>query len=779
MIFINKILKNKKLRLIIIILSFFVFWKMFFLLSLIVFPLPEKLTKDFSLTYYYQDKSIAWITLNKKSQYRTYIKLKDVSPYLKKGIVFYEDKFFYLHPGFNPVAIVRAFFLNASAKRVVAGGSTITMQLARLSEPKKRTIFNKIIELLRSFQLETRFSKKRILELYLNMIPMGGNIEGVSAASFFYFNKRCKELSFVESALLICISNSPVRNRPDRFPENTLIQRKKVAIKISKKFGVKKKELNYILNTPIPASRYFFNYDIIPLIFRLNKLPYKRERVLSLDRELQDFSLSILKSKLKDLNCINGALIIIDNRTMQVLTYIGSPFYQDNLGSVKFNAANVLRSPGSTLKPFIYARAMETGIITQKKKLFDFPEEFYGYKPKNFSNKYDGIIDADEALIRSLNIPAVYLTDKLGKYGIKYVFKNAGFRDKTKEIEDEDLSIALGSYPMTLENLVELYAALANKGKFNKLCFLKNAVININKGNQILSEESTFIISEILSEVARPDLPTSWEFTKDKSKIAFKTGTSYGFVDAWSIGYTPRYTIGVWVGNLDNRFTKILTGISSAAPILFGIMNELERHNDQWFIKPNDVKKREVCAVSGMVPGNFCNETVEEYYIPKFSDNSICDVHKKIYIEKSTNQVVSLEQIDPDKEYDEKIIELWDEKVEYFLKKLGKKTNSLSLGDYSDIYSSKSIEIFSPSPKVKYIINYYNDLEYQKIPLMAYEYPDSGFFYWYANKKYIGKIKSDSTLYYLPDDKKIRFSVVDDTGRSGSVEILFDFVGQK
>ncbi len=771
-------IKKKFLRLFLFIFGVYLLFKAIFLLSLIIFPLPDKLTKDFSQTYFYQDMSIAWITLNKKGQYRTYIKLKDVSSYIKKGVVFYEDKYFYLHPGFNPVSIIRAFFLNKKANRIVSGGSTITMQLARLSEPKERTISSKIKELLRSIQIETRFTKKKILELYLNLIPMGGNIEGIGSASFFYFNKNCSELSFAESALLISISNSPMKNRPDRYPENALIQREKIAKSIAKKFKIKNEELKNILNKKIPTSRYFFNYDIVPLIIRLNKLPFKKERILSIDKDLQKLSLSIFKEKLRMLECVNGALIIIDNKTMQVLSYIGSPFYNEDLNSVKYNACDVLRSPGSTLKPFIYAKAMENGFITQKKKIFDFPEEFYGYKPKNFSNKYDGIISADEALIRSLNIPAVYISSKLGEYGIKEVFKDAGFRDKAKEMIDEYLSIALCSYPMTLENLVELYAALANKGRFNKLLFFKNQEINKNKGNQILKEESVFIISEILSQVYRPDLPASWEFTKDKPKVSFKTGTSYGFVDGWSIGYTPRYTIGIWIGNLDNRFTKSLIGISTAAPVLFRIINELERHNDQWFTKPEGVKKREVCAVSGMVPGKFCRNVVEEYYMPEFSKNIECNVHKKIFIEKGTNKIVSIDELDPSKEYEEKIIEIWDEKVEYFLKKLGKKTYSLSDGNYQDLIGNKKIEIVSPASEVKYVINYFDKLENQKIPLMAYEYPDSNYFYWYANNNYIGKIKSDSILYYLPDNKKIKFSVVDEIGRSGSVEIIFDYIGR-
>lgn len=744
------------------------------LISLIFWPLPQQLQGSYSESFYYREGGVpAWISLNSEEQYRSYTALEDSSDYLKKGIVLYEDRYFYFHPGFNPISIARALILNRSAGRVVSGGSTITMQLARLAEPKERTILNKLYELLRACQLETIYSKSEILELYLNSIPMGGNIQGVGAASFFYFKRAPRELTFAESSLLIGLSNSPELNRPDRAGSRALKQRAKVASRIAPEFEIDEEELERILSAPISEGRYSFEPQIIPLIERLQDRSLKRENRLTIDYSLQQMCLAVLRKELRRLESVNGAVIVVDNESREILAYVGSPFYESALSAVKFNAANILRSPGSTLKPFIFARALEEGMITPEKRLFDFPYDFNGYEPENFSNKYEGLVAADQALIRSLNIPAVYLSSRLGKGGIKEVFRRAGLRSLVGEIENEDLSIALGSYPMTLESMVILYSALANGGELKELRFFPKE--RESASVEILTKESSYVISEILAEVARPDLPNSWEFTMDKPKVAFKTGTSYGFVDAWSIGYTPSYTVGVWVGNLNNRFTRVLTGSDAAAPILFAITNELERRKDSWFERPQGVAKRKVCALSGLIPGPYCPQSIDDYYLKECSGTAVCDVHRRVIIDSKSRKVVPLEQIREDGEYEERIIEVWEEHVEHYLQGVGRKSSYYKLGDYKDIFSSE-LKIRSPQSSSTYVIDNSRALDDQRMALAAYGYPDSGSLYWYSGERLIGKTDPERPLYYLPENVKESLTVVDERGRSGKVEIKVEFI---
>lgn len=773
---IKKLFRIRFVRYCIISILIVIIGKGAFCASLLFIPLPVGLTSDFSTAYYYSDDSIAWISLNDNSQYRINTDLDMISAYLCKGILAYEDKYFYVHPGFNPVSIIRAFILNNKYGRIISGGSTITMQLARLAEPKQRTLMNKIYELFRALQIEARYSKKEILRLYLNSIPMGGNIQGVGTAAFFYFNKNPDALSFLECALLIGISNNPETFRPDRNYEHSQVKRDVVAKRIHKRFAIEAPELDKMIKVPTPVNRGFFMYDVIPLVERMKKLPFKNRRKFALDKKKQALSLGILTTELEALNCMNGAVIIVDNRTMEVVTYIGSPYYNRQGNGVKYNACNILRSPGSTLKPFIYGRAIEKGLISQKTILYDFPEEFYGYKPKNYSNKYMGLIAADQALIRSLNIPAVFLASGLRGQGVKRILSLAGYRNRAKHIGNEDLSVALGSYPLSLENMVELYAALANNGTFRNLTFFSGNTPGQHTGTHILKPGTTYILSEILSRVSRPDLPASWEFTGDKPRVAFKTGTSYGFVDAWSIGYTPRYTIGVWIGNLDNKFTRVLTGITAASPVLFKIINELERVNDDWFVQPESVKTRKVCAVSGLTPNNYCSNVQEELYLPGNSLNKFCTVHKKVFIDQQSGEVTAVEDLDVAGRYNEVVLELWDEKTEYYLKKLGKKTTASALGNYTDIYNKNRLVIESPLAHVHYVVYLNENVNNQKIPLIAYEYPDSKQFYWYANERFLGSTATHTPLHYLPEDKQVTISVVDEVGRSSSVDIQVEYV---
>jgi len=763
----------------------FAIFKSVVIISLFVFPLPEKLVHDFSRTYRYRDGNIAWISLNRDSQYRVKSMGSPVSPYLSRGIIEYEDRYFYLHPGINPVSAFRAMVVNTADGKTVLGASTVTMQLARLAEPKERTVWNKILEMLRSLQMETAFTKNEILSLYLDTIPMGENIQGVYAAAFFYFGKEPADLSLAEASLLIAINRSPGTVRPFLRQEDTLAARNKVIARLSETTGLRKDETSAIMDTPLPAGKHRPAANIIPLVGRLSDLPFRYSRTLAIDQGLQDRCADLVSARLSDTATHSGACIVVDNQTQEILAYIGSPDPTRENAGYKFNAAATLRQPGSTLKPFLYTKAIEQGLITERSRLFDIPMDFNGYKPRNFYKNYLGIIPADEALVLSLNIPAVALQAELGPHGLHGIFRDAGYSRIASRMDPQDLSVVLGSVPMNLETLVEMYSMFAHQGTVFPLEFFTGNGGEQEKrgarGVRLFSPEAVYITGEILSRVRRPDLPNSWEFTRSLPRIAFKTGTSYGFVDRWAVGFTPKYTIGVWVGKLDNRYSENDLERNRATEILFLIMDDLAKNSDAWFSRPASVGLRKVCSASGMVPSTLCPLTEDEYFIPGVSSGEYCSVHRKVVVERETGLIVPLESLEEHGDYMEKIIEIWDAALERFNQRAGKETHSISAEakNVSLGIISGNIVVTSPTSRAQFVIDPGRPRENQKIPLQALGFADSSFLYWYANGSYLGRVSNGETMFYFPDATPVKFSVVDEKGRTGSSSADIHFLDEE
>ncbi len=740
------------------------------LISLLLFPLPPYINKEYSSLYYYSDKTPAYITLNSSGQYRIDCSEIILSDYLINGVVKFEDRFFYLHPGFNPISIFKAAINNIHNPGGKVGASTITMQLARLSEPKPRTITNKIQELLRAVQIETLYSKKEILRLYLNLVPMGGNIQGVAAASILYYGKNPSDLTFAESSLLISISNSPERNRPDKDPETAESNRNRVAGRIAEFFDIDNSMLDRILETAVPTERIKFNDDIIPLIQRLAG---NEDGIysLSIDRTLQEIALNIISGAMERSQVYNGSIIVVENKNFRPIVYIGSPFYNSLHKGVRYNACMVPRTPGSTLKPFIYARALEEGLISEKTILYDIPEDYAGYKPENYSGEFLGPVPADIALYRSLNIPAITLEKDLGDNGMRNLFIKHGFNPSFLTDKD-DLSVVLGSAPFTAEQMIELYGILSSDGVYRRMNFFIDEESHENKS--VLTNASAYIISEILAKSLRYDLHSSWEFTKDAQKIAYKTGTGYGLVDGWAIGYTPDYTIAVWVGNLDNIYTARITGSTYAAPILFRVLNELHRDHKNWFTRPEEVGVRTICSRSGMIPTDLCADRTEELYIKNLNSAGLCDLHRRVFTDPETGIIVENPDIQEIGTLNSAVIEVWSNKVENFLLTAGKR--NIQSGVSGQAVLTTSISIRSPTGYGQYLIDISKPLADQQIALRAYDRGNDEAYYWFADDEYIGHSTGGSPLLYLPLKQEIKFSVTDDFGRTGSVDARFQFI---
>ena len=626
--------------------------------------------------------------------------------FLHQAMLTSEDRWFYYHYGINPVSIATALYDNLKAGEVVRGGSTITMQVARLMEPKARSIPNKLIEMFRALQLEHTYSKSEILTFYFNMLPYGGNIVGTAAASRFYFNKPQHALSLGEAALLAAIPNAPERLRPDRFPENARKAREKVLNRLLARRQISEQQWQEATQEPIPRKRYplpFKAPHLSRMLVKENRShakPYPSTRLphlqrhewmgktdgriyTTIDARVQETAVRTLSEYLEAERKLSlrgshststGAIIVMDTQNRHVLAMVGSHDFFDREALGQVNGTLAPRSPGSALKPFVYALAMEQGLITPETLLFDVPITYAGYEPVNYNGKYNGYVTARQALARSLNVPAVNLNARLknrtsnstpiqhskarvGGSTLHAFLKQAGI-STLAPAQKYGLSMVLGGCEVNLLELTTLYVGLANMGEFGSYQltlprnsrrgevtsplqgFRKPRVEN-HSSQHLLRKETSFIITEMLTDSQLPTNtvknPEAFERTMNLPKIAWKTGTSYGHRDAWCIGYSPTLTIGVWLGNFDGKGAPMLSGAEAATPILFALFTALTgQDTHRWFTKPEQLKTRQVCALSGAPVSSHCPVHKDDVYIPGISSVAVCTIHKRIYVNEAT-----------------------------------------------------------------------------------------------------------------------------------------------
>ena len=509
---------------------------------------------------------------------------------LKQCVVLFEDRYFYYHFGVNFASIFRAFFHNLRSDNRI-GASTITMQVARMLEPSDRSYKNKIREIFRAFQLELHFSKDEILNLYLNLAPYGGNIEGAKAASFFYFGKELNELSYAQAALLSTIPKNPNKNRLDRVSNINALKNR--VIKMLYKANLidlsafKRAQAEPFKNVRIRAVVNASDYANVAFKNQISKA--------SLDLNLQKDMLKILKDamfSLKAKNANNAAAVVIDNKKMSVVAFIGS--HDERARDGKNSALNMKRNTGSTLKPFIYSLALDSGLITPSSQLIDTQIYVNEYVPKNFSNDFLGLVSAKDALNFSLNIPVINLDLKLKDNSLYELLEKVNLVDENKEFYGS--SIVLGSAEMSLLDLAHLYTIYANNGVYRPLEFAGKNYKNEDKNITLISPQSAYLTAKMMSEASRSYLKNAWQYAQNTPKIAFKTGTSANSRDLYAIGVNENYTIAVWVGNFNAEKTDKLTGLNDVSKIVFDMFKLItQKRNLSFMSEPEGIEKVPTC----------------------------------------------------------------------------------------------------------------------------------------------------------------------------------------
>jgi penicillin-binding protein 1C len=499
------------------------------------------------------------------SKWRLAVKAENVDAQFIKMLVAYEDQRFNEHRGIDLWAIGRAGWQIVTHGRIVSGGSTLSMQVARLIEPREgRSFASKFLQMARAVQIERRLSKAEILDLYLNLAPYGGNLEGVRSASLAYFGKEPKRLSVAESAMLVALPQLPERRRPDRYKENAAVARERVLKRLAVASIIGDGEADRALIFPIPGER-----KALPALAAhlseaaLRKWPDRTSHKTTLRRNVQQALEQAARDASKKLGeKLSIAIVMADAKTGEILGEVGSADYFDASRSGWIDMTRQYRSPGSTLKPFIYGLGFEEGLIAQETIIEDRPADFFGYRPRNFDMSYQGDVTIRQALQLSLNVPAVKVLDNVGPAKLLVRLRRADVKLVLPPNEVPGLAIALGGAGVTLKDLVQLYAGLANRGKPVKLGDGVHEEAAVIEGSALLDAAAAWQISDILSGVKPP-------LGAVDMGIAYKTGTSYGYRDAWSVGYDGRHVIGVWIGRADNGAIPGLSGYKSAAPVLF------------------------------------------------------------------------------------------------------------------------------------------------------------------------------------------------------------------
>lgn len=736
---------------------------------------PINANPSYSTLVYDKEHVLLNAYLNDEDKWRMPCKLEEANHLFIQTLLQKEDKYFYCHPGINPFAIARAAFNNIISQERTSGASTITMQVVRLLEPRPRTFISKTIELFRAIQLELRYSKREILELYLSLAPYGSNIEGVKSAAFIYFGKAPALLSPAEAILLTIIPNRPSSLKPGKKNKLLFVERNKWLRRMAAESVISKTELADALNEPINVNRKKLN-SIAPHLGRRLKNANPKVDVInstidaSIQLKVQQLCSNHIE-RLSALNIHNACVIVIENSTSKVLAYVGSQGFDDEIQQGQVDGITAIRSPGSALKPLVYALGFDNGIITPKTIVNDIPVNYAGYSPENFNQRFNGKVSIEDALSYSLNIPAVQILDQVTVPLLTKKLIRSGF----KSIEQQKylgLSSILGGCGVTLEELAGLYSMIANDGNFKALKYVEAS--NRNNKVKILSKEAAYLLTTILTRSDRPDLPNLFESSLHVPKVAWKTGTSYGRRDAWSIGFNKKYTVGVWVGNFDGTGIPELTGAEMATPLLFSVFNSIDYNSsNKWFNATSDIDYRYVCPESGLVPGEFCTDKIIDTYIAGVSNTNICN--HLVEVPVNSNETISYcTACLPDAGYKKVIYpNVTPELLQFYRQhQIPIKEPPPHLSTCTRMFDGKPPKIISLQDDQEYLIE--KD-EPKKLILSCASSSDVKEVFWYIDDQFLRKCKVTESTFFIPSNGKHKISCNDDKGRNTDINIIVTF----
>ena len=560
---------------------------------------------------------------------------------IKECLITFEDKHFYHHWGVNPFAIGRAFYQNVKNKRIVSGGSTLTMQTIRLARNESRTFREKLIEMIWATRLEFRASKEEILSMYISHAPFGGNVVGLDAAAWRYFGHSADDLSWAESAMLAVLPNAPAMIHLSKGRKTLLDKRNRLLKQLLEKKTIDSSTYELAISEPLPDEPHALPQIAPYLVSRFYQErngEYSRSTInKGIQTQIEDLA-ERWSNEFRRSDIRNLAILVIDIPSNQVVAYCGNVHFDRKQGGNQVDVIQAPRSTGSILKPFLYYAMLQEGSLLPDMLLPDVPVNINGFTPQNFSMQFEGAVPASEALARSLNIPAVTMLQRYGVPKFHSFLQQIGLKTINRSSSHYGLSLILGGAEATLWDVTNAYAMMGRSllQLPQRSCSLLLPTSRITESTDPFQPGAVWQTFDALKEVNRPE-EIDWKSIPSMQTIAWKTGTSYGFRDAWAVGVTPRYAVGVWVGNATGEGKPGLVGAQTAGPVLFDIFNLLP--SSSWFTRPAGIfVEAEVCRKSGHLKGRFCDETDTLLVLPAGLRTEACPYHHLVTLSANESQ---------------------------------------------------------------------------------------------------------------------------------------------
>lgn len=744
----------------------------------LLLPKPELYPPEFRFSRSLEDRKglLLHLTLTQDGKYRRQTVLSDISPSLIEATLELEDRHFYDHPGVNPLSLLRAAWgvISGSTR---GGGSTITMQLARLRyRLHTRSPWGKLVQMFRAVQIERHHEKSAVLEAYLNQAPYGGNVEGIGAASLLWCGKQASELSLREAVALSVLPQSPTRRRPRATLENKDLaaaqHRLWERLRLKRKLEADPLDASFTLRHLLPVPR-----EAPHLARRLFQQRMADDRVSSgvpvrgsVEAGMQrrvELALADYIARKREVGIANACALLVHAPSREVMAYVGSSGFLDKAIQGQVDGVLARRSPGSALKPFIYALAIQQGLIHPHSLLRDGQTSFGSYNPENFDRHFAGPIAARDALYHSRNIPAVSLAQKLASPGL-YGFLKASGVALPQPAEHYGLALPLGGGEVSMEELAELYCLLADDGCARRVRLIAGNE-EVVSSPALLSAEARFLTREMMrtreGEPALDDLSITW-----------KTGTSHGHRDAWAAGIRGDYVLVVWIGNFNGRSNPAFIARECAAPLLFETFRHLRlpmKHET----RPANVKEVELCAVSGQFPTPHCQHRVQGGFIPGVSPITACEIHREVLLDAESGLRVTAED---GRALLREVYEFWPpDMLELFrLAGVPRKSPPPLESNAAALVTADATQaprIVSPQAGLVYTLQM-SQADRQSLPLRATAAPGVMRVFWFIGSRFLGASDVSTPLLWRAQAGKWQVRVLDDQGRSASAEVQVERV---
>jgi penicillin-binding protein 1C len=745
------------------------------LLLFLIIPLP-RFSTDYATLLLSEEGAYLNAAVSRDEQWR-FEPLDSVPFNFKKSLLSFEDQYFYYHFGVNPLALVRASFQNMRQQKIVSGGSTLSMQLARLSRAgKPRNIMQKLIEMLMAVKLEFVYSKDEILMLYATHAPFGGNTVGLEAASWRYFRRSPYELSWAEAATLAVLPNAPSLIYPGKNSQLLKQKRNRLLKQLHEKKLLDNQSLALALLEPLPRPPDVSPAHAPHLMHHLIKKRGAGRFQTTLMATLQQNTNEIV-AEFDAVNSGQGihnmAALILDLRSNEVKAYVGNSPDHDNKQGESVDIIQAARSSGSILKPFLFAAAIEQGSLLPTMLLPDVPTYINGFMPQNFNRQYDGLVAADEALIRSLNIPFVLLLKQYGLAKFYDELGEMGFESFSKGADHYGLSLILGGGEVSLWELARAYSAMANslRNTGNQLRVMEPVLIRGEVSNSKVlynfRKGSTWITLQALRQLARPDEEAGWHYFSSSRAVSWKTGTSFGFRDAWAVGISSDHLVAVWVGNASGKGVPGLTGTSKAAPLMFRLFELLQLDQSRPEMPFEDLKRVVVCREGGYLAGQDCADR-DTLWIPLMANPGlVCPFHKTIHLTEDGRYRVNSNCYDPGRMLTKKWFVVPPEYGLYYFKK---NTSTRALPPFlSGCAQERQLIISYPLPGQQVYLPVDFDGHQNPLILEAAHEQYHSTINWFLEDRFVGTTKDKHQLALILPEGRHTITAVDSEANEAKV----------